>query len=546
MTTTSQALAAVGEVGASTLTQRAVDRVTGWLSGRTSRRGFLLRAGLVGTALAADPTGYVLRPGTAYASVCGPGTGRGSGWTVFCATINQGKNTCPPGSIAAGWWKADGASLCGGTARYIVDCNATCAKCSTPGARAGICSSGCWSCGCTGGPKGSCDQRKNCCNAFRYGQCNTQVRQVGGVQCRVVSCTPPWKWEKCSTAPATDNRTRDHNSDYLPTAWSPLQARAKALGDQAGPLGASVWREFAVAGGKAQRYERGRISWSAATGARETVGPVSMRYVVLGGEAGSLGFPTASPVVPADRTGRASRFQRGRISWHPETGAWETRAQIALRYERANAESGALGYPVGAELVVGEGRASRFQRGRISWRPGSSAVLLREHAAARYTELDAEQGPLGWPTTDDALVGDGGTRAVFERGRISWHPRTGAWETRGDIARAYDALQAEKSVLGYPVEAEREVVPGGRSSRFERGRFSSSPSTGAHWTRGPIAQRYEQTGAEVGALGFPTSDEYVPSAGLRRNDFQRGQITYDEASGATTVETYATASPSPG
>ena len=77
MTSTSDALLALapGEVGASTLppsvAQRAVDAVTGWPGKRTSRRGFLVRAGLVGTALAVDPTGYVLRPGIAYAAVCG-------------------------------------------------------------------------------------------------------------------------------------------------------------------------------------------------------------------------------------------------------------------------------------------------------------------------------------------------------------------------------------------------------------------------------------------------------------------------------------------
>ena len=132
MTATTTALAALqpGEVGATTLSptvaMRAADGVTGWLARRTSRRGFLVKAGVLGTALAVDPMGYVLRPGTAYAAVCGPGASASSGWTVFCATINDGANACPPGSIAAGWWKADGASLCGGKARYIIDCNATC------------------------------------------------------------------------------------------------------------------------------------------------------------------------------------------------------------------------------------------------------------------------------------------------------------------------------------------------------------------------------------------------------------------------------------
>ena len=38
------------------------------------------------------------------------------------------------------------------------------------------------------GSTATCDQRKLCCNAFRYGQCNTQVKCSGGVHCRVVSC----------------------------------------------------------------------------------------------------------------------------------------------------------------------------------------------------------------------------------------------------------------------------------------------------------------------------------------------------------------------
>ncbi len=476
MTLTSDALTAVGEVHASTLSQRVVDRVSGWLAGRTSRRGFLVRAGVVGSALAVDTAGFALRPGTAYASVCGPGTGRGAGWTVFCATINGGVNACPPGSVAAGWWKADGASLCGGKARYIVDCNATCSRCSSPGARAGICSSSCWSCRCTGSVKGSCDQRQNCCNAFRYGQCNTQVRQVGAVQCRVVSCTPPWVWESCSTAPATDNRTRDHNSDHLPTAWTPLTARYTALGENGSVLGASVWREFDVAGGRAQRYQRGRISWSRATGAKETVGPVSTRYVVAGGEAGSLGFPTAAPVQVG--AGSASRFQYGRISWSPETGAWETRAHVTVRYEQEGAEGGRLGFPVGQELVVGEGRASRFQHGRISWHPRLGAFVCGRPTADRY-----------------ALTGGG-----------------------------------EKGPLGFPTSDEQALPGGGSATTYQNGRISRSATTGPHAVLTQIAARYVETGAEAGPLGFPTGPE-TREGTVRSSPFERGTISYDEATG---------------
>ena len=88
------------------------------------------------------------------------------------------------------------------------------------------------------------------------GGASEDVRQVGGVHCRVVSCTPPWRFEECSTAPATDNRTVDHTSDKLPQRYTAITARYIALGENGSELGASVYGEIAVAGGTAQRYQR--------------------------------------------------------------------------------------------------------------------------------------------------------------------------------------------------------------------------------------------------------------------------------------------------
>lgn len=436
MTTTTEALASLetraSTLSAATLSQRVVDRLSGLLARRTSRRGFLVRAGVVGSAMAVDPVGYVLKPGTAYAAVCGPGTSCGSGWTVFCATINKGANACPPGSIAAGWWKADGASLCGGKARYIIDCNATCSKCTSPGSRAGICSTACWSCGCTCGPTSSCDQRKVCCNGFRYGQCNTQVRQVGGVQCRVVSCTPPWKFEACSTAPATDNRTRDHNSDALPQKWTPITARYTALGENGSVLGGTVYAELAVAGGRAQRYQNGRINQSAATGVQVVIGAIAKRYEAVGAEAGALRYPTAAEVA-APASGKAQVFQGGRISWTAATGAWETTGVRRDAYARARYEGGLLGYPVTSENpAAGGGTAQRFERGRISWSADTGAHWMGAQIAARYAELDAEGGVLGYPEVDEdeprnapyASIADKGSRTVrFQNGRLTYLAR---------------------------------------------------------------------------------------------------------------------------
>ena len=515
-----------------TWSQRTADAVTGWLSRRTSRRGFLARSAVVGSALAVDSAGFLLKPQSAYASVCGPGSTCSSGWTVFCATINKGINTCPPGSIAAGWWKADGASLCGGKARYIIDCNATCSRCA-PSGRPGLCARGCWSCGCTCGPAGQCDQRRVCCNGFRYGQCNQQIPQVGGVVCRVVSCRPPWTYERCSTASATDNSTRDHSSQFLPTAWSALTALHVQIGENASPVGPTVNREFAVPGGRAQRYVSGRSSWKPAIGPRYTAGAIAVRYTALGAEAGILGYPIANPV--SYQTARASRFEHGRISYHPAIGAFETVGPIAVRYTAARTEPGPLGFPTGPPLVPqdGVGRASPFQHGRISWHPDTGARLLGISLARRYVQLQAESGGLGYPTADEIVVSPSVLAAPFQKGRLSWSSATGAWETYDVIADAYVRSGAEPGPLGLPVASE-VAVAGGRAQVFQTGRVSVGPP-GAFFCTGPIAAKYVELGAEAGSMGWPTGDEHAPDTGIRQCDFEHGSIRYDETTGEVTV-----------
>lgn len=487
---TAQALAGLGCISAASPTQRIADGVTGWLARRTSRRGFLMRAGVVGSALAVDSVGFVLRPGTAYASVCGPAASCASGWTVFCATINDGINACPPGSIAAGWWKADGASLCGGKARYIVDCNATCSRCAGGGGGSGICSPSCWSCSCQCGPSGGCDQRRNCCNAFRYGQCHQEVAQVGGVQCRVVSCTPPWKWEKCSTAPATDNATRDHNSGQLPAAFTAITQRYIALGENGSVLGATVYGEVAVRAGRAQRYVNGRISFSSGTGAFETVGAIAERYVLAGGEGGALGFPLTGNVRTAG--GSASRFQKGRISAHPNLGAFVMTHPLALN----------------------------------------------------YAALGAEAGPLGFPTADSATVAGGdGVAVALQHGRLSQRSGAVAFATYDVIAEAYLRAQTEDGPLRFPSASEQKI-PGGRAQQFETGRISFSLATGAHWMSRRIAEKYVELGAETSSLGFPIRDEdevrnwqwkSVANPTVRSVVFEHGTILYDAVRDQVTV-----------
>ena len=196
--------------------------------GGMGRRSFLARTAVVGSALATAPLNWALRPMSAYAAVCacsGSSCDCGSlccdGYTEFCCTIT-GRNTCPPGTEVAGWWKVDGSSFCGGP-RYYMDCNAGCGACTSCGGT-GLCSGSCsgTACRCA---NGSCGNRKTGCNRFRYGQCNQAIACLGPIVCRVVTCVPPWQIEPtCTTSPATDENTRSHNRPCLQVPYGALES----------------------------------------------------------------------------------------------------------------------------------------------------------------------------------------------------------------------------------------------------------------------------------------------------------------------------------
>ena len=189
-------------------TEKVVNRLAGKpkveADGATTRRGFLTGATLAGTALVMDPLNYLTKPADAYASVCGSHPNCNDGYSAFCCTINNGRNTCPPNTFAGGWWKTDRSSFCGGGARYYIDCNAL------PGSS--------FRCRCAN--NGSCDKRRVACNVFRYGQCNTQIKGVTAVVCRQISCRPPWQLYpgRCGTSSATDPNTATHSAPCLTKA----------------------------------------------------------------------------------------------------------------------------------------------------------------------------------------------------------------------------------------------------------------------------------------------------------------------------------------
>jgi hypothetical protein len=209
-----------------------VNKTAGLLEKKSSRRGFLLGSAMVGSAVAVAGCAPGTQPGSPYNHItdCAGGLCT-DGWTEFCCTINNGLNTCPPGSFAGGWWRADFSSFCNGT-RYYIDCMEFCCG---PNLGNGFCA-GCTECRCAG----DCSTRRVYCNYFRYGQCHQEIGITGPIACRVVTCTPPYADASlaCSTALAVDNATAEHAPAHgcTPPAPPPMPITGAAASTAPGQM----------------------------------------------------------------------------------------------------------------------------------------------------------------------------------------------------------------------------------------------------------------------------------------------------------------------
>jgi uncharacterized protein with LGFP repeats len=563
--------------------ERAVARITDVVAPATvDRRGFLYRAAITGTAIAVNPFDFAFKPGTAYASVCGQGASCSSGWTAFCCTINNGANMCPPGSYVAGWWRIDDSSFCRGSARYIIDCN------RRPGS----------SCNCRCA-SGTCDQRRVCCNNFRYGQCNQQIAGVTEVVCRVVTCTAPWRWDpSCTRTVRVDNRTATHSAPCLPgTNPSHIDIKYQDLGmtgaavgtptsaERAGANGgrirdhsngyiaylpavgawsvrgreATVYRQLGLEGGRLgyprrdrqtfnwgpgwyARFQRGWITYTAATGAHPVVRPYWQPWIDNGGAKGRrLGLPLADVQAADGGGGYVQRFQRGallRIAGSSDViavfgGYWNS-------YQRTGGTSGPLGFPVRARRtsLSGRGAMQRFDNGMLinSSRTGIRAVLGTTQR--RYQQLGYDSSSLGFPTERQIAVGDGrGTVQGFEGGAIYATTATGAWEVLTRFRGHYLEVGSCRGPLGYPRSAEGRVSDGiGWFQVFEDGRMFQKPRSSPRAVWGAIDRRYRAEGGPAGSrLGYPVSDVVERNGTTEECRFEHGRITHHTLTGQVEV-----------
>jgi hypothetical protein len=490
---------------------RLVDHLGRALAGRgLSRRRFLSRVAVVGSALAIGPIRYTLRPGTAYASVCGDGASCASGWTAFCCTVNNGANTCPPGSYVAGWWRIDDSPFCFGRARYVIDCN------RSPNARC--------SCRCA---TGSCDQRRVCCNNFRYGQCNTQIPGVTEVVCRVVTCMAPWEWDPaCSRTVRVDNRTRSHNAPCLPGRnATPIDIRYQDLGQTGSILGAPTTPERdGPAGGRYRRYGNGSIHWRASTGALAIHGRIDQVHRELRGADGPLGYPITEVRGVGDGRGLVVRFAGGTIYQASSTAAAQAVVGAIDEHHRAaGGPQGRFGYPVGREERAG-GILQRFEHGALAQVRGGPVVEVADDVLAAV-EAAGPEDAVGLPVEAERSVA--GTRLQrFEHGIVIQTTGGSLIAIGRDLAFRYLDVEDGLNRWGRPRGAPTSIA-GGRELRLADATLYAGTATGTWLLHGAVLTAYREAGGPAGSLGLPTSGVATTRLGQTRGSFELGAIVIE-------------------
>lgn len=307
--------------------------------------------------------------------------------------------------------------------------------------------------------------------------------------------------------------------------WGAIGGKHLALGGAVGPLGLPTSAESDVPGGRTMTFQGGRVYWSAATGAHTVWGAVLGEYLATEGPAGPLGLPITDE-VPV-KGGLVAGFQGGQVYWSSSTGAHALWGGIGEKYLARGAAEGPLGLPTSGEKAVKDGRAVTFQGGGVYWSQAGTAAVWGG-IAGKYTKLGGPDGPLGLPTADEAPV-RGGVGTTFTGGRVYWSAGTGAHAVWGGIAGKYLELAGPEGPLGLPTSDEGDVK-GGRTSTFQGGRVYWSPTTGAHAVWGAIAGRYLELGGSD-KVGFPVSDEAGAGPG-RVTRFEAGSIYWSDATGA--------------
>lgn len=309
-----------------------------------------------------------------------------------------------------------------------------------------------------------------------------------------------------------------------------------AVGAQNGALGYPSSHESCTTAPTActSSFQNGVIVWSPSTGPVASTTPTLDGWQARGGATGTLGLPTQNTWCGLIGGGCYQVFQGGILYSTANTGTHLVRGAILSRYGNVGWETGALGYPTSDETcsTITTACTSTFEGGAIVWSPTTGPLYLSSATAGTWNALGGVDGLLGKPLTDTVCgLAAGGCRQDFDGGSLHTSPTTGEHWTRGAIRGLWASTGAENGPLGYPTTDENcGLLRGGCYQMFQHGAVYWSPDSGVHAVSGRIWDAWQAQGWETGPWGYPMGDAH-PAAGVVIQQFAGGTARWDTATG---------------
>jgi len=187
-------------------------------------------------------------------------------------------------------------------------------------------------------------------------------------------------------------------------------------------LGAATTGYETLNGGMFRHYEGGSIYIGNDVGeAHEVHGHIRDKWANLGWENSFLGYPTTDELTTPDGVGRYNHFQNGSIYWYPNAGAFEVHGLIRDKWAELGWERSVLGYPLSDELDTadGQGKYTKFQNGRIYYHPTYGTHFIKYGKIyLNWADGGFETGSIGYPTSD-TYTENGYDKQSFSKKTIS-------------------------------------------------------------------------------------------------------------------------------
>ena len=266
---------------------------------------------------------------------------------------------------------------------------------------------------------------------------------------------------------------------------------------------------------------------------------IHQHWQELGGENGVLGTAT-SGLVPLRDGGFIQFYRGGQIYWTAQYGAHASRDGIHGAYSAQRWENGPLGFPTSDEenqTIAGiRGALQTYENGQIRWSSQGGAHPIWGKILERYRAAESEGRSLGWPLNNEMKdAANGGAYQHFTGGSIYFHPSTGAHRVTGGIRNLWEGQGWERGQMGYPVGEETSTANGGVYQTFQGGIAYWHPRTGSYYVHDAVLGAYGRAGYEHGRYGYPRSNETPSANGGVYQNFQGGTAYWSPRSGSHAV-----------